>query len=203
MKQYLISQFGHPRGGVGWLVGQIMSYENRERITWAVSQLDVQPSDRLLEIGVEPGLAIELAAEKAVRGFVAGIDHSEAMIRQASLRNAARINVGRVELRQAEVSALPYQPDTFDKVFAINSFHHWPDPAAGFREIWRVLKPGGLVAIMEQPHGVQTEAAIQQRGENLVTLLEAAGFRQSDFFSKHLSRGPAVYATGVKVSRGV
>ena len=199
MKQYLISQFGYPRGVVGWLVGHIMAYENQERITWTISQLAIQPEDRLLEIGIGPGLGIEQAAARAEKGFTAGIDHSERMIRQASKRNALGIHEGRVELGQGDVATLPYERDTFDKLFTINSLHHWSHPAGGLIECWRVLKPGGLLAVMEQPHGVQSEAAVRQRGEDLVALLAAAGFREAAFTSKHLERGPAIYATGIKV----
>lgn len=198
MKQYLMSQFGRPRGIVGWFVGQIMAYENRERITWAISQLDVQHDDHVLEIGVGPGLAIKLAAEKAKEGFVAGIDLSETMIRQAKQRNIVSIHEGCVQLRQADVSALPFESDSFDKVFAINSFHHWLDPVAGLRESLRVLRPGGLIALMEQPHGAISELAIRQRGADIVAQLRKIGFHESKFVYKPLSRGPAVYVKGVK-----
>lgn len=198
MKQYLISQFGHPRGIVGWLVGQIMAYENRERIAWAISQLDIQPTDHLLEIGVGPGLAIEQAAELATNGFTAGIDHSETMIRQARRRNDRGLRQGRIELRQADVVALPFETGSFDKVWAINSLHHWPDQLAGLKECWRVLKPGGLLAIMEQPPGTHSEEAVRQRGEELAALLTAAGFDQATFICEKLKRGPALYITGLK-----
>ncbi|MFI7439401.1 hypothetical protein [Nonomuraea indica] len=66
---------------------------NRERNIWAVSLLDVQPTDRVLEIGFGPGfgpgVAIAEFADRATRGHVFGIDHSQAMVRQAARRNAA------------------------------------------------------------------------------------------------------------------
>ena len=198
MKQYLDSQFSHPRGIVGWLAGQVMAYENRERITWAIEQLDIQPDDFLLEIGVGPGLGIERAAGKAYNGLAAGIDLSETMIGQARRRNARGIGEGHIELRQADVSNLPYEENSFDKVFAINSLHHWPDPASGLRECRRVLKAGGLVAIIEQPHGVQSEAAIRRRGDELVRQLLPAGFLEATGIGENLQRGPVVFVTGVK-----
>lgn len=198
MKQYLLSQFGHPRGNVGWLVGKLMAYENRERIAWAVSQLGLQSDDHVLEIGIGPGLGVELAAESVTNGFVAGVDISRTMVQQASQRNARGVQEGRIDLQQGTASDLPYEDDSFDKVFAINSFHHWSDTAAGLREIWRVLKPGGLIAIAEQPHGALSEAAAQKRGEDLVAQLSNAGFLQGAFTWKLLKRGPAICATGIK-----
>jgi SAM-dependent methyltransferase len=122
------------------------------------------------------------------------------MIGQAGRRNASGIRQGRIDLRQGDVSALPYENNTFDKVYAINSLHHWPAPVQGLKECWCVLKPGGLLAIMEQPHGDQSEAAVRQRGNDLVGLLAAAGFRQPAFILRSLSHGPVVYVTGFKAA---
>src|SRR5262245_31617235 len=116
-------QFGHPRGvlghGVGWLLATRSS--NRERNAWVVSQLDIQPTDRVLEIGFGPGLAIREASLKAVDGVVCGVDHSELMVRQASKRNAAAISAGRVDLRVGSAEELPDFGAQFDKIYAVNS----------------------------------------------------------------------------------
>ena len=104
---------------VGWLAGLLVGWEmalrpsNRRRNRWAVSLLDVQPADLLLEIGFGPGIAIREAARHAKRGHVVGIDHSPEMVRQATRRNQAAVTEGRVELRQAAVDALP----PFDWIF--------------------------------------------------------------------------------------
>lgn len=198
MKGYLTSQFGHPRGIVGWLVGQIMAYENRDRIAWTIAKLDIQPDDQLLEIGIGTGLGIELATEQASEGFVAGIDISETMIRQASRRNAALIHAGRVDLRHGDASALPYEANRFDKLIAINSLHHWADRTAGLRESWRVLKPGGRITIVEQPHGLRPEAALKRRGEQILARLSAVGFGEVALSCESLNNGPVIYAIGVK-----
>jgi ubiquinone/menaquinone biosynthesis C-methylase UbiE len=198
MKQYFLSQFSHPRGIVGSPVGVIMAYENRERIAWTLSQLDLQPDDHILEIGFGPGLGVEQAAEMATDGFVAGVDISGTMVQQASWRNTRGITDGRIELQQGTVLDLPYERDTFDIVFAINSLHHWPDSAGGLREIRRVLKPGGLIAITEQPHGAQSIVDIQKRGDDLEAQLVEVGLHKVGFTSESLKRGPAVFIKGIK-----
>jgi hypothetical protein len=60
----IVGQFHRPRGPVGHLVGWTMARRssNRERNIWAVSLLDVQPDDRVLELGFGPGIAIREAA---------------------------------------------------------------------------------------------------------------------------------------------
>lgn len=114
MKSFM-SQFGRPQGLLGRIVGVIMAYENRQRNRWAVSLLGIQPTDRVLEVGFGPGLAIEGIARLAERGFVAGVDFSEVMVQQARKRNSAAIRARRVQLKLGAVSALPYGDGTFDK----------------------------------------------------------------------------------------
>ena len=71
----VVSQFGHPRGAAGRVVGWVMAHRrsNRQRNSWVVSLLDVQPTDRVLEIGFGPGLAIaELSRRLGDSGHSAG-----------------------------------------------------------------------------------------------------------------------------------
>src|SRR5262245_43811985 len=103
------SQFGCPRGFWGPLVGWIMATRssNRRRNIWAVSLLDVQRCDRVLEIGFGPGIAIQELSRVAVEGRVCGLDHSARMLQQARQRNAAGLRAGRVALRLGWVEGLP------------------------------------------------------------------------------------------------
>jgi len=100
IRQQLVRQFRQPEGVLGSLAGVIMSSRpsNVSRNQWTVDLLDLQPQDRVLEIGFGPGIGIQRAALLVSEGLVIGIDHSEVMLRQASKRNAAAIAQGRVEL---------------------------------------------------------------------------------------------------------
>src|SRR6185503_13804865 len=101
-------QFGKPSGLFGKFIGNGMAKRNIYDAQWTVSLLDIQPQQRVLEIGFGPGVSTQLVAEKASQGFVAGIDHSQTMIQAASQRNAQAIQSGRMELKQGEVGSLPY-----------------------------------------------------------------------------------------------
>ncbi len=126
----VIGQGHHPRGAAGSVTGWVFAHRpsNRQRNRWVVSLLDVQPADRVLEIGFGPGLAVaELA--RAGAGHVYGIDHSGVMLRQASRRNAAAIRAGRVTLINASADQLPAALDgPFDAILAVNSLGFWPEP---------------------------------------------------------------------------
>jgi SAM-dependent methyltransferase len=102
---WLRTQFGKPTGLVGRIAGAIMAHRgsNRERARWTVGLLEIDDEDRVLEVGFGPGIAIELAHQAARGVFVAGLHHSELMLRQAVRRNAVAIEDGQVDLRLAPI----------------------------------------------------------------------------------------------------
>ena len=174
----IVGQFGRPRGAIGNVAGWVMAHRlsNRQRNSWVAALLDVQPSDRVLEIGFGPGLAIaELNRRVGPAGHVYGIDHSVVMLRQASRRNAAAISAGRVTLAIGSVEHLPPALDgPFDAILAVNSVGFWPAPTERLKDLRRRLKPGGRVAIASQPRVLRKTA--REAASEVTDLLHAAGF---------------------------
>jgi len=175
----LVLQFGHPRGWPGRLVGGVMAHRssNRRRNLWAVSLLDVQAADRVLEVGFGPGVAINELARLAHHGAVYGIDHSDVMVRQATRRNRAAVRSGLVDLRLGSVDDLPAFAEPLDKILAVNSLGFWPEPRARLKELRGLLGPGGQIAIASQPRcpGATRESSERAAAE-IEALLEEAGF---------------------------
>ncbi|GAA3598962.1 class I SAM-dependent methyltransferase [Nonomuraea rosea] len=150
---------------------------NRRRNIWAVSLLDVQPTDRVLEIGFGPGVAIAEFAGRATRGHVFGVDHSQAMVRQAARRNAAAVRARRVHLTHASVEQLPSFGDPLDAILAVNSVGFWPAPAERLRELRGLLRPGGRIALVSQPRSPgATRETTARAAQELQDLLTQAGF---------------------------
>ncbi|MEV0236463.1 methyltransferase domain-containing protein [Nonomuraea sp. NPDC050786] len=179
--RYLVSQAHRPRGIVGWANGWMFAHRpsNQQRNIWAVSLLDVQPTDRVLEIGFGPGIAIAEFAARATRGHVFGIDHSQAMVRQAARRNAAAVRAQRVHLTHASVERLPSFGDPLDAVLAVNSVGFWPDPVERLRELRRLLRPGGRIALVSQPRCPgATRDTTARAAQELQDMLTQAGFAQ-------------------------
>src|SRR5262245_16525243 len=143
------AQFSRRTGLGGWLVGHLMAVKNRGRSEWVLSGLDLGPRDRVLEVGFGPGVDVRRAAARAA--FVAGVDHSPEMVRQARRRNARAIAEGRVDLRVGEAGRLPFADGAFDKAFAINVAQFWDPMGAALAELRRVLAPGGLLVLAVQP----------------------------------------------------
>lgn len=172
----LRDQFAHPEGLGGRVAGWLMALSNRELNSWAVDLLEVRPNDRVLEVGFGPGLAVQELARRARNGYVAGVDTSPLMVRQASQRNAAAIRARRVDLRVAGVSAIPFADADFTRALAVNSIQFWPNPDADLRELMRVLRPGGRLAIVLQPRWAPTEAEVLSVRDELIERVRAAGY---------------------------
>ena len=156
-----------------------MARSTRQRNEWTLSLLDIQPDDHVLEVGCGPGTLIQALAVRATEGLVVGIDESPTMLRQAARRNAEAIREGRVQLLLGSATALPFEDAAFDKALSANSLPFWPDQEAGVKEMWRVLKTGGVVAIILQRSFARTESEVTQIGAGLLALLSKVGFHQT------------------------
>jgi SAM-dependent methyltransferase len=193
------AQFGHPNGFWGPVAGWIMVLRssNRRRNVWAVSLLNIERHDRVLEIGFGPGIAIQEINRIAVEGYVCGLDHSERMLKQASRRNASAIDAGRVELRLGPVERLPEFHAPFDKVLSVNSLMFWTQPDLVLEQLRHVMRAGARIGIAHQPRGPgASDATAAATGRQLAAALERAGF--SDVRIETLMLKPAaVCAIGV------
>ncbi|MFQ5961446.1 MAG: class I SAM-dependent methyltransferase [Candidatus Methylomirabilales bacterium] len=203
--QWLRAQFGRPTGFWGRVAGIIMANrrQNRERNAWTIALLDLQQGDRVLEIGFGPGVAIHEMSQIVSEGLVAGIDHSETMVRQAQKRNAAAIREGRLDVRLGTVSALPAFNAPFDKCVAVNTIQFWDEPVERLKELRRLLRAGGLIAITEEPRfGGATDDSAQVIGQEMVAALTKAGFSQVRLETKKMKPVSAVCALGVNSPGG-
>lgn len=174
----LVRQFRRPDGALGHVAGWIMSHRgsNVQRSRWSVDLLDLRPDHRVLEIGFGPGLALALAAERAHRGLVAGIDHSEVMWRQAARRNRRAIAAGRVQLHRASVTGLPALGEPFHRIFTVNCLMFWPEPVETLRALQALLRPDGLLAVTHQPRRPGAgEADVDRAAAEIQGQLRAAG----------------------------
>jgi SAM-dependent methyltransferase len=178
----VIGQAHHPQGTAGRVTAWEMAHRpsNRQRSIWVVSLLGVRPSDRVLEIGFGPGVAVaQLVRDGA--GHVYGIDHSGVMLRQASRRNAAAVRAGRVTLVRASVDQIPPALDgPFDAILAVNSLGFWPAPAERLAELRRRLVPAGHIAIASQPRcpGATADTS-RAAAREIEGLLLSAGFTRT------------------------
>lgn len=189
-------QLARPRGMLGLLAGEVLAWSNREVNRWTLGLLAATAEDRVLEIGFGPGIGIRLAAARARRGLVAGVDPSSMMVRRALWRNRREVRKGLVDLRRGTVEALPWPPATFTHAFSVNTFFEWPDPAAGLAEVARVLRPGGRLALTTQARWAHSAAEVESVGGRALALLAAAGFSDLRMERRPLRPLPAICLLG-------
>jgi ubiquinone/menaquinone biosynthesis C-methylase UbiE len=133
---------------------------------------------RLLDVGAGPGyLLCYLAPERPDLRLVA-LDLSYGMVSRGRKRLAETAACTEIQWLTADAAALPLASESFHHALATFSLHIWPDPALGIREIWRVLKAGGLAWIYEMNR--EAPAAHLRRfarEEGFPFLLVYAGFK--------------------------
>ncbi len=150
-----------------FIAGWFKPRRNRQLVEWTISLLDLQPTDRVLEIGSGSGVAVQLAARCCTLGLIAGVESDASLVRRARKRNALHMTYGRVFIREGSVSNLPYPDRSFDKVFSINSVQAWPSQLGDLKELRRVLRPDGKLFIVRQPWGAKSRREKDQMREDI------------------------------------
>lgn len=176
IKEILFNSFAYPSGKLGELAGSVMLVKNKTRIKWTLSQMNIQPSDHVLEIGYGPGYALSLLAKITTDGFVAGTDTSIEMFKQAVRRNKQSVRSGKMELFHGSISKLDCSSPQFDKILAINSHPFWTNTEQDLKTLKGMLKPDGKVFLSFQPPPVVDIKSLDDEREKLTTLLETSGF---------------------------
>jgi SAM-dependent methyltransferase len=126
--------------GAGW------KQANAPDLGWLVAALEPAATDRALDVGTGGGHAA-LALAPAV-AMVVGIDPTPEMLAVAT-RLAAERGIANVTFTRGEAGTLPFPDATFDLAISRFSVHHWPRPGDAFREIRRVVRPGGRLAVVD------------------------------------------------------
>lgn len=198
-KEGLFDQLRNPSGLLGEVAGSVMAQTNKDVNRWVIAQLAVGPQDKVLEIGFGPGAALESVLKVVTHGFVAGIDHSATMEKQAHRRNRRAVHEGRLELQVADVASIPYEDETFDRVYAVNCFEYWQDPEANLEEVKRILKPGGHLFVATQPRWLDDDhAKAEQIGNEMLEKIKAAKFADPRLLKRKFDPITAVMITAYK-----
>jgi ubiquinone/menaquinone biosynthesis C-methylase UbiE len=115
----------------------------------------LEAGQRLLDVGCGPGTITTGLARAVAPGEVVGIDVSEDVIASART-HAAESGVTNARFEVANVYALPYEDASFDVAHAHQVMQHLAAPVDALREMRRVLRPGGLVAVRDADYATMT-----------------------------------------------
>jgi ubiquinone/menaquinone biosynthesis C-methylase UbiE len=113
---------------------------------------ELKPGKRLLDVGCGPGSITRGLAQFLAPGEVVGIDLSRATLASAREDAAAR-GIANLRYEEGSVYELPFPDASFDVVFAHQVLQHLREPGAAIREMLRVLRSGGLIAVRDVDWG--------------------------------------------------
>lgn len=129
-----------------WNLGdyQQIAFENVIVAERLCAALAIPAGARVLDVGCGTGNAALAAARR--RAVVTGIDIATALIARAERRASAE-GLPDIDFQVGDAAALPFADDSFDYVVSTFGAVFLPDQAAAARELARVLRPGGVVAL--------------------------------------------------------
>ena len=177
-----------PSGWVGrWLYSDPKPHY--KAFHFLLDKLQLTPTDGFLDICCGGGTLLHLALQ-TVR-HAAGLDHSADMIALTQANNARAVTEGRLDVRQGDAQALPWDDNSFDAVSNANALFFIAEPVQFLRETYRVLKQGGRFAVVTMAkHKLANMLWVPYRSsitlytdEELARMLREAGFAAVEAYS--------------------
>jgi arsenite methyltransferase len=200
---FVAGQLRKPSGLFGrFVVARVLNRSNAAMNALTLRLLELASDDRVLEVGFGGGDLIHRMAPAVPRGHIVGVDFSPAMTALCTRR--FRALGSRVELRCADVAALPYGDGEFTKACTVNTIYFWPDPDAALGEIHRTLRAGGRLVVTFNPPATAGKLPYTKHGFTLYepaqvrALLEGAGFRDVELVAGTGGLGEFFCAVGTK-----
>lgn len=192
----MLKQCRRPTGWLGRLAAWSMNRGHAQMTIWGLAQMPIEKDDTILDVGCGGGATVRRLAAIATEGKVYGVDLSGQSVAVARETNRPLIRAGRVEIQPGSVSHLPFPDGKFDLVTAVETYYFWPDLIADLREVLRVLKPGGrLAVVIEAYKGGKYEERNRQwvelgnmayhSSDELANLFSTAGYVNVQVFEEY------------------
>jgi ubiquinone/menaquinone biosynthesis C-methylase UbiE len=144
----MASQLRKPSGWpIGWIILDRLNHWNREMNRKSLATMEIQGSDRVLELGCGGGELLGMIADKISTGKVIGVDWSPLAIGYCKYRLRRFINQGKLDLICQNAVQIPLPANSVDSICTVNTVYFWDKPEAVFAESSRVLKSGGRIVL--------------------------------------------------------
>lgn len=121
-------------------MGQKMNEANLNMNNCTIKHIDPQANDRILEIGMGNGYFVKDILNVHPSITYSGIDFSPTMLEEANKINQSFVDERRAKFQMANAELMPFEENSFNKIFTINTIYFWENPDKVLIECKRVLQ---------------------------------------------------------------
>jgi ubiquinone/menaquinone biosynthesis C-methylase UbiE len=146
-RKLIATQFKRPTGLFGRFTANLMIKNNHHNYETMIRELNLQPGEKLLEIGYGPGIGLHTIAEQCADCMIYGLDFSSLMYKKACEHNKAFIDKGNMILEYGDFLQKAVAGKNFDKIFCLNVIYFWDELNTPFAKVFSLLKQGGMFCI--------------------------------------------------------
>ncbi|MNK04783.1 Demethylrebeccamycin-D-glucose O-methyltransferase [compost metagenome] len=179
----LASQLSCPKDTIGIEVANNMHESNIRMTRAAITALQITDGDLILELGHGNCKHLPEILEKAERTSYYGLEISVLMQKEAAEVNSIATQANRASFHLYDGQKIPFSGNVFSKILTVNTIYFWENPEEFIKEIYRVLRPSGLLAISFADKDFMESLPFTAYGfdlyskERIHSLAEVAGFK--------------------------
>ncbi|RJE74716.1 class I SAM-dependent methyltransferase [Reichenbachiella sp. MSK19-1] len=140
-------QLSCPQGENGIKMAAMMNETNAGMITTTIESLEITENNYVLEIGHGNCAHLSTILEQAHGLSYIGVEISETMHEEACRMHAALIESSDIAFERYDGAIIPLADHSVDRILTVNTLYFWGDPVGFLEELYRVLKPNGILSI--------------------------------------------------------
>ncbi|MBI3258210.1 MAG: class I SAM-dependent methyltransferase [Ignavibacteriae bacterium] len=188
--QQTASQLRRPHGEDGIKIAEFMNKGNRTINLNTISVLNPEPHDNILEIGMGNGFFVPEIVSKHPGIHYTGCDFSELMVEESEKLNSEWTAKGQAKFVLSDIASLPFDNNSFTKIFTINTIYFWDDVSIVLNGIKRILKSEGKFIVGLRPKHQAEKYPFIKYGfklfskEDIATLFEENGLTVSQIIEQ-------------------
>ena len=173
-------------------------YSRRDVHDWTIRQLNLQPYQHVLEVGYGSGQLLAVVARTLRIGFLAGIESSIPLYRQAYQRNKTFIRRQLIQLHLGELHELPYPAHYFHTIYRSGTHSPGKNAVAECLRLASLLRSGGRLVWLPQTRGYHKEEELRTEAARLQAAFLTAGLTDICTDYRDFPSGPGAAVMGIK-----
>lgn len=191
LKKLFFSNTRKPKGFLGKIMIKRMNEGHAGLSDWGLSHLKEFSPVSVADFGCGGGINVAKLIKMFPNAKVVGFDYSAVSVKESKKVNAKEISNGICSIVQGDVSKSPFENEKFDIITAFETIYFWPGPLASFKEVYRILKPGGIFMIVNEFDGISEREKKYEKlidglklyeNQELIEFLKQVGFTDIKLF---------------------